>query len=61
MSSSTREAPQDPQRRPYLRPQLGRVRVEADQVLAIGCKSTGFGDAPLATPCALGTCSGAGS
>ena len=29
------------ERRPYQAPQLGRVKLEADQVLGIGCKTAG--------------------
>jgi hypothetical protein len=43
----------DVARLPYRRPQLGRVRLEADQVLTAGCKVV-----PLATGSGTSTCTG---
>lgn len=46
--------------RPYERPEIVRVRLEADQVLGVGCKM-GSDSASLITTCVAGGCSGEGS
>ena len=48
-------------RRPYQAPELTRVRLEADQVLGIGCKTTSGGSASGASPCTTGSCAAEGS
>ncbi len=43
---------------PYERPRLGRVRLEADQVLATGCKSDQIGpNSGSDASCLVGPCS----
>ena len=50
MSSSNSE------RMPYERPQLGRVRLEADQVLTNGCKQGGGPNHGFDNACSVGPC-----
>jgi hypothetical protein len=60
--TETRSGPEQPGRRPYEAPQLLRVNLEAEEVLAIGCKmvrySTGAGS-PV--NCTIRGCAKAGS
>jgi hypothetical protein len=52
-------------RRPYCTPLLGRIGLEADQVLGVGCKSqvsiNRTGVAPLGGCCGISPCSSWGS
>jgi hypothetical protein len=52
-------------RRPYCTPLLGRIGLEADQVLGVGCKSqvsiSRTGVAPLGGCCGITPCSSWGS
>ena len=50
--------PADPAPRlPYERPRLGRVRLQAEQILATGCKSGNLGpNSGQDSPCNLGPC-----
>ncbi len=52
-------------RRPYSPPLLGRIGLEADQVLGVGCKSqvsiNRTGVAPLGGCCGISPCSSWGS
>jgi hypothetical protein len=63
MSGQTESLPkgEQPKRRPYQAPQLGRVDLKADEVLGVGCKmSSGFGaGSPLG--CVVAHCSQKGS
>lgn len=44
-------------RLPYRRPQLGKVRLEADQVLDAGCKTQPNGTSAVTSTCLTGVCS----
>lgn len=44
------------ERRPYEAPQLARVDLKADEVLAIGCKTDGLGGGVNAPICVLNGC-----
>ena len=56
---------QEPGRRPYCTPLLGRIGLEVDQVLGVGCKSQSSinrtGVAPLGGHCGISPCSSWGS
>lgn len=49
------------ERRPYEPPRVARIDLEAEQVLAAGCKTASGGDSALPPGCALGGCGGIGS
>jgi hypothetical protein len=53
------------ERKPYCVPQLGRVSLEADQVLGVGCKAQSTvartGVLPLGGHCGISPCSSWGS
>ena len=53
-------APADPAHRlPYRRPRLGRVHLDAEQILATGCKSGDVGpNSGQDSPCNVGPCGG---
>ena len=51
-----------PRRRPYQAPQVARVNLEAEEVLAVGCKTLTWGSAPEAPyNCTARGCLEAGS
>ena len=50
------------QKNSYSKPQLRRIELKADEILAVGCKSSSGGfNLGSAPPCNVGTCSGLGS
>ena len=60
MKHDDTHAVDDAARRPYRRPRLGRVRLEADQVLTAGCKTVSSSrNSGIGLPCYTpesGTC-----
>lgn len=53
--------PKGASRRPYAAPRIARVDLEAEQVLAAGCKTEMGGTGPLPPGCLAGSCGGIGS
>jgi hypothetical protein len=45
----------------YEKPELKSIQLHAEEVLALGCKSSTSGTAAGSSPCSIGTCSAVGS
>jgi hypothetical protein len=60
--SESRSSDRPSRRRPYQPPQVARVKLEAEEVLALGCKMPAFTAAPGSViNCIVRGCAAAGS
>lgn len=50
-----------PDRKPYERPVVRTIELALEEVMSAGCKTSGGGTAPLASPCVSVPCGQAGS
>ncbi len=58
---NTNRKTEDTPKRTYEKPSLRKIDLAAEEIMAVGCKLSAGGSAPLGSPCTLNNCSSPGS